>query len=175
VRARSSDVRKPVKIAVTSNGRHVCGTFASISCSSRLVGILIALEHQRLIADIRGQLVEIPCAAIVIDTPNRSLGSSESSDKDMIAYVKGADAIREAFQCAVIVIHHCGLDDKRPRGHTSLTGAADAQIAVRRDDSDVIVATVEYMKDGEAGAEFRRGWRSSTSMTMRTERPSPHA
>jgi hypothetical protein len=115
----------------------------------------LAVEHPALIADIRAQLGDRPCAAIVIDTLNRSLGGSESSDEDMSAYVKGADAIREAFRCAVIVIHHCGLDDKRPRGHTSLTGAADAQIAVKRDDSDVIVATVEYMKDGEAGSEFR--------------------
>jgi len=26
------------------------------------------------------------------------------------------------------VIHHCGINGDRPRGHTSLTGAADAQI-----------------------------------------------
>jgi hypothetical protein len=28
--------------------------------------------------------------------------------------------IRNAFGCAVIVVHHCGIDATRPRGHTSL-------------------------------------------------------
>ena len=115
----------------------------------------LATDHALLIADIRAQLGETGCAAIVIDTLNRSIGGSESDDGDMGAYVKGADAIREAFGCAVIIVHHCGVNDKRPRGHTSLTGAADAQIAIARDPSDAIIATVEYMKDGEAGAGIR--------------------
>jgi hypothetical protein len=89
--------------------------------------------------------------AIAIDTLNRSISGSESSDEDMGAYVKGLDAIREAFACCVIVVHHCGHDDRRPRGHTSLTGAADAQLAVRNTDG-MIEITVEHMKDGESGA-----------------------
>ena len=66
-------------------------------------------------------------------------------------YIKAADAIREEFHCAVIVIHHCGQDGSHPRGHTSFPGAVDAQIAVRRDANGQIIATVEYMKDGEVG------------------------
>ena len=69
-------------------------------------------------------------------------------------YVRAADAIREAFNCVVVVIHHCGVNGDRPRGHTSLTGAADAQIAVKRDDAGNIVAKVEYMKDGSQGDEI---------------------
>ena len=71
--------------------------------------------------------------AVVLDTLNRSLGGSESRDEDMGAYIRAADAVREAFSCAVIVVHHCGVDDRRPRGHTSLAGATDAQIAIKRD------------------------------------------
>jgi hypothetical protein len=37
-------------------------------------------------------------------------------------------------------------------GHTSLSGADDAQIAVVRDKNGNIAATVEYMKDDEAAA-----------------------
>jgi len=40
------------------------------------------------------------------------------------------------------------------RGHTSLTGAADVQIAVKRDTAGNVAATVEYMKDGPEGACF---------------------
>jgi hypothetical protein len=39
----------------------------------------------------------------VLDTLNRSLAGSESDDEDMAAYVKAADAIREAFGCAVVI------------------------------------------------------------------------
>ena len=115
----------------------------------------LAADGAMLIADIRAQLGEGGCAAIVIDTLNRSIGGSESDDGDMGAYVKAADAIREAFGCAVIIVHHCGVNDKRPRGHTSLTGAADAQVAITRDTDNTVVATVEYLKDGEAGAVIR--------------------
>jgi hypothetical protein len=72
----------------------------------------------------------------------------------MSAYVKAADAIREAFQAAVAIIHHCGVNGERPRGHTSLTGAADAQLAVRRDDARNVVVRVEYMKDGKEGDQL---------------------
>ena len=50
-----------------------------------------------------------------------------------------------------MIVHHCGVDGTRPRGHTSLTGAADAQLAVSRDAADNIVVTVEWMKDGPEG------------------------
>jgi hypothetical protein len=106
-------------------------------------------EHQDLIGCIRLQC-GTP-ALVVIDTLNRSLAGSESDDKDMSAYIRAADAIRNAFGCAVIVVHHCGIDSTRPRGHTSLAGAVDAQIAVKRDVADNIIATVERMKDGPEG------------------------
>ena len=69
----------------------------------------------------------------------------------MTAYIRAADAIREAFGCAVIIVHHCGIDGTRPRGHTSLTGAVDAQLAVKRDGAGNIEVKVEWMKDGPEG------------------------
>jgi hypothetical protein len=69
----------------------------------------------------------------------------------MTAYIRAADAIRDAFGCAVIIVHHCGIDATRPRGHTALAGAVDAQLAVKRDGSNNIVVNVEHMKDGPEG------------------------
>jgi hypothetical protein len=92
-----------------------------------------------------------PPVAIVLDTLNRSLAGSENSDEDMGEYIKAADALRGWFGCAVIVVHHCGHDGTRPRGHTSLAGALDCQIAVKRE-GDLIVTAVERMKDGPEGA-----------------------
>jgi hypothetical protein len=109
-------------------------------------------EHSELIGCIRLQAHEQPPAVVVIDTLNRSLAGSESDDKDMSAYIRAADAIRDAFGCVVIIVHHCGVDASRPRGHTSLAGAVDAQLAVKRDAGDNIIVTVERMKDGPEGA-----------------------
>jgi len=114
--------------------------------------LTLAEDHVALVASIRIALAgEIP-VAIVLDTLNRSLSGSESSDEDMGAYVKAADFVRDAFGCAVIVVHHCGVDGTRPRGHTSLTGAVDCQLAVVRDKAGTVTVTVEWMKDGPEGA-----------------------
>jgi hypothetical protein len=107
-----------------------------------------------LVADIAAQIPDGPCAAIVLDTLNRSIRGSESKDEDMSAYIAAADVLRDRFKCAVVIIHHCGVNDARPRGHTSLTGAVDAQIAVKRNPAGQIVCVLEWMKDGPEGAEI---------------------
>ena len=108
-------------------------------------------DHQNLIEAIRIALGSINPVAVCLDTLNRSLAGSESRDEDMAAYIRACDAIREAFNCAVVVVHHCGVETTRPRGHTSLTGACDAQIKITRDGAGNITAEVEHMKDGAEG------------------------
>jgi hypothetical protein len=112
------------------------------------VTLSLARDHRALIASIRQQLGAQNPVMVALDTLNRSIEGSESSDQDMTRYVNAADAIRAAFGCAVLIVHHCGIDGSRPRGHTSLTGAADAQLAVRRSESGIVTLTVEWMKDG---------------------------
>jgi AAA domain len=104
-------------------------------------------EHKLLIQELQAQLGEERPAVVVLDTLNKSLMGSESKDTDMSAYVRAAEAIRDAFKCVVIIVHHCGLDETRPRGHTSLPGAVDAQLAVVRN-GDIVTVTVEMMRDG---------------------------
>jgi hypothetical protein len=111
-------------------------------------------DHPALIASVRAALGDTKPAAIALDTLNRSLAGSESDDRDMANYIKAADALRMAFDCAIVIVHHCGHEGTRPRGHSSLTGAIDAQIGVKRDAADNIIATVELMKDGPQGDEF---------------------
>ena len=94
------------------------------------------------------------CSIIVIDTLNRTLHGSESKDEDMGAYHEAADRLRVQFKCSVILVHHCGIDDTRPRGHTSLTGAVDTQLAVKRNADGIIIVTLEWMKDGPEGLEL---------------------
>jgi len=108
-------------------------------------------DHKQLIGDIEKQVDDDMPALVVLDTLNRSLQGSENSPDDMGAYVQAADAIREAFECAVVIVHHSGHDAPRPRGHSSLTAAVDAQLSVKRS-SSVFEVKVEWMKDGEEDA-----------------------
>jgi AAA domain len=108
-------------------------------------------DHLELIKAIEMQLGATKPVAVALDTLNRSLAGSESDDKDMSAYVAAGEKIRETFDCAVPIVHHCGIDGTRPRGHTSLTGAVVAQIAVKRDATSNVSTTVEFMKDGPEG------------------------
>jgi AAA domain len=108
-------------------------------------------DHAELLAAIRLALGKIKPVAVVLDTLNRSLAGSESNDEDMARYVKAVDAVREELNCAVIVVHHCGVDTSRPRGHSSLTGAVDAQLVVKHDRANNTVIKVEWMKDGPEG------------------------
>jgi hypothetical protein len=96
---------------------------------------------------------DVKPVAVCLDTLNRSLMGSENSDEDMGGYIAACDRIREVLDCAVIVIHHCGIQGTRPRGHTSLTGAADAQLAFSRDRYGNVEMRVEYMKDGGSEGE----------------------
>lgn len=114
----------------------------------------LAEDAEHLVHDIIEQIGAPICSLVVIDTLNRSMVGSESKDEDMAAYIRGCDTIRERLKSTVAVIHHCGHEATRPRGHTSLSGAADAQIAIKKDENDLVSAQVEYMKDGPDGENF---------------------
>jgi hypothetical protein len=116
------------------------------------VSVDLVKDHGALIAAISDQLDLVTPSAVVIDTLNRALSGDENKPDDMGKFIHAADVIREAFGCAAIVVHHCGVEGTRPRGHTSLAGAVDAQIAVTRDAAQNVVAKVELMKDGPEGA-----------------------
>jgi AAA domain len=122
--------------------------FYLLDCNAKLVR-----NHKALIESIDGQ-TDRPPTVVVLDTLNRSIDGSESKDEDMGRYLAAAEAICAEFGCIVIIVHHCGVDGTRPRGHTSLTGAANVQIAVRRDTANNVIAEVEFMKDGPEGASF---------------------
>jgi hypothetical protein len=116
------------------------------------VSLDLVADRDKLIEAIAAQLGAVVPAAIVIDTLNRALIGDENKSDDMAKFIRAADIIRAAFGCVVIIIHHCGVAGGRPRGHTSLSGADDAQIAVERNGDGVITVTVEHMKDGDASA-----------------------
>lgn len=109
-------------------------------------------DVKEIIANIRAQCVNP--AAIVIDTLARSIPGSESFDRDIAAYIKAAEALGEAFECVVPIIHHCGYDDSRMRGWSGLAGALDVEISVRNDANGVVIASVESAEDMADGLKI---------------------
>jgi hypothetical protein len=113
-------------------------------------------DEATLVAEFRLQLGDIKPAIVVLDTLNRSLKGSENSDEDMTKYTRAAEAIRQAFGCVVIIVHHCGYDSSHSRGHTSLPAAVDAELEVAREPgSPMFLVTVKNMRDGPEGTVVR--------------------
>jgi AAA domain len=117
-------------------------------------GLDLAKQVSTLIADIETQLGDTKPGAIFIDTLNRSLVGSESKDEDMAAYLAAAGKLEQKFNCLVAIVHHCGIDATRPRGHTSLSGAVEVQLAVEKPGDRQVMVTVELAKDMPEGAEI---------------------
>jgi len=94
------------------------------------------------------------CACIVFDTLARCMSGDENSTEDMNAAVKGADGIRAAIGCTVIVVHHFGKDASRgARGSTVLKAAVDTEISFEvRGETRVAKSTKQ--RDLEGGIEF---------------------
>jgi hypothetical protein len=97
---------------------------------------------------------------VIIDTLNRaSPGADENSSSDMGRIIAAAKEIQNAVDGLVILVHHSGKNDtKGLRGHSSLLGALDAVISVRRDGDIRKWSTAQEaggkVKDGADGADF---------------------
>src|SRR5258707_867963 len=140
----------PDRIEAFRNHHGITGAVPFLLLLTRLN---LILDAPKLIADIKAQLGEVNPGLIVLDTLNRSLVGSESKDEDMAKYLAAADLVAERLGAAVALVHHCGIDASRPRGHTSLTGSVECQIAVARDESGRVETEVEYAKDFAEGAK----------------------
>jgi hypothetical protein len=104
-------------------------------------------ELSSAIGHLTGELGSV--GVVVIDTLNRAMpGGNENAPEDMGRMVAAAQAIAEDHDCLVLFIHHSGKDEtKGSRGHSSLKGAVDLELSVRRD-GDVRTLAVEKLRDG---------------------------
>lgn len=71
---------------------------------------------------------------IVLDTLNNmAMGLEENSASDMARIIAAAKALKRAFDCTVLVIHHTPADGKEPRGSTALYAGFDTVLKVIAD------------------------------------------
>jgi hypothetical protein len=116
-------------------------------------------DGKALVEAIHGQGLQP--SLVVIDTLARAFaGGNENASEDMGAFITQVGAVQEALKCGILVVHHSGKDDARGmRGHSSLFGAVDAELEVKKqsgDDSADRYGTlaVSKQKDGEDGVVF---------------------
>jgi len=113
-------------------------------------------DVRQLIADIQAADIG-PVAAVVIDTLNRAMpGGNENASEDMGRAIRCAGDISAALDCLCLFVHHSGKDaGMGARGHSSLLGAADAEMKVSRgNDGEARFLEATKVKDGEDGNRF---------------------
>jgi hypothetical protein len=71
---------------------------------------------------------------IAVDTTSRALaGGDENSPKDMGAFVRNCDLIRDRTGGHICTVHHLGKDESRgARGHSLLKAALDTELTVTK-------------------------------------------
>ena len=79
-------------------------------------------------------------------------GGDENSTRDMGALIAGADKIRNALKCAVLLVHHTTKSGELERGSSALRGAVDTLLSIKRNDQGTITLKWEKHKDAP---EFR--------------------
>ena len=100
-----------------------------------------------------------PIGMVVIDTLNRAMGGgNENSAEDMGAFLAAAAKLQKALGCLVLIVHHSGKDEaKGSRGHSSLLGAVDTELEVRREPQQPGNLKVTKQRDGDDGRRFGFG------------------
>jgi hypothetical protein len=113
-----------------------------------------AMERAELVAAVEAETANAAPAIVVVDTLARCFGGGdENSTQDMSAFVRGCDALRERWGCAVLVVHHSGHGDKkRARGAIALKAALDAEYRLEQTEGGGLLLTATKMKDAEIPA-----------------------
>lgn len=108
-------------------------------------------DINKLIRTINKAVQRRPCL-VVVDTVSRSMpGADENLQKEMTLFVKACDHVKDAFQCAVIGVHHAGKSGDM-RGSTVLRGAGDFVFKLERaKGAQIGHLTCEKQKDGPDG------------------------
>ena len=86
---------------------------------------------------------------IIIDTLARSFGGgNENAPQDMGEFINGCDDLMHEFGATVLMVHHTGKDSSAgARGHSSLFGALDTCLTVKKISQHDMLVHCEKQKD----------------------------
>lgn len=92
-----------------------------------------------------------PVRLMIVDTLARSMDGDENSGQDMGELIQKLDYLKDKYQCAIVLVHHTGHQDKhRARGSTVIKGALDAEFRVSKNKEGIIQFECTKMKEAEA-------------------------
>lgn len=97
-----------------------------------------------------------PLDVLIVDTlHSATAGADENSSQDMGIVLQSCKYLRDQLGCAVILVHHTNKNGTAERGSSSLRGAMDCMIEIKRinDTSTKAALQCEKLKDGEAWGE----------------------
>lgn len=97
-----------------------------------------------------------PLDILFIDTLHTaSIGAEENATKDMGVVIRACRDASIALGCAVVLVHHTNKNGSAERGSSSLRGAMDFMIEIKRTSEDSTKAKMRCakLKDGEAWKE----------------------
>lgn len=104
--------------------------------------------------DLAAIVTEQRAGLLVVDTLARSMpGGDENAAQDMGKLIDSLTRIQNDAGCAILLIHHSGVEGRRPRGSTALFGAADTVVRVDKTE-DTIKVSCEKQKDDEEFAPW---------------------
>lgn len=87
---------------------------------------------------------------LIVDTLARSMpGGDENGAQDMGRLIDTLTRIQTRQNCSVLLIHHSGIEGRRPRGSTALFGAADTVARVDRVE-ETVTLSCDKQKDDDA-------------------------
>lgn len=91
---------------------------------------------------------------IIVDTLHRFLSGDENSAKDARAMISACDRLREEFGCALVLVHHTGVNSEvqhRARGSSAWKGAVDFEFSVEAKNHTITLSS-RKAKDGPEAA-----------------------
>lgn len=106
-----------------------------------------AAELQAFMDEVR----EIKPVMIVIDTFAQCFDGEENSSRDVGAFMRICNRIKQELHCAVIIVHHTTKAGGTERGSGAMRGAADVMIEVSNDEG-MMKISCSKMKDS---ADFK--------------------
>jgi len=89
---------------------------------------------------------------VIIDTQARvTIGLNENDNGEMSYYAEQADRIKRSSGACVLTVHHIGRGGNDARGASSLDGAQDAELKVKREDNAMSIELImDKQKDQAA-------------------------
>lgn len=100
------------------------------------------------------EIQERQIGMVVVDTLARSMtGGDENAAQDIGIVVNALEQIKATHDCAVVLIHHSGVERGRPRGSTALRGAMDTVVICEGTPGRVTI-TCDKQKDDEKFAPW---------------------